>query len=39
MPHDILIATEAELRRAVALDLKAVDAVDRAFAALAGGGW
>jgi ectoine utilization protein EutC len=38
MPHDILIATEAELRRAVALDLGAVDAVERAFAALATGG-
>ncbi len=38
MPHDILIATEAELRRAVALDLAAVDAVERAFAALAAGG-
>jgi ectoine utilization protein EutC len=37
MPHDILIATEAELRRAVPLDLAAVDVVEEAFRALAGG--
>ncbi|SDU31311.1 cyclodeaminase [Stappia sp. ES.058] len=37
MPHDILIATEAELRAAVPLDLAAVDVVERAFAALATG--
>ncbi|WP_029059187.1 cyclodeaminase [Stappia stellulata] len=37
MPHDIVIATEAELRAAVPLDLAAVDVVERAFAALAKG--
>ena len=38
MPHDVLIVTEAELRRAVPLDLAAVDTVERAFAALHAGG-
>ena len=38
MPNDIRIVTEAELRRVVALDLPTVDVIDRAFAALAGGG-
>jgi ectoine utilization protein EutC len=38
MAHDILILSEAELRKAVPLDLAAVDVVERAFAALAGGG-
>lgn len=38
MPHDILIATESELRLAVPLDLAAVDTVERGFAALAGEG-
>jgi len=37
MAHDILIVTEEELRRAVALDLATVDVVEAAFAALAGG--
>ena len=37
MPHDILILTEAELRRAVRLDLEAVAIVESAFAALASG--
>lgn len=35
---EIAILTEAELRRLVPLDLEAVEAVERAFAALAGGG-
>jgi len=38
MPHDVLLVTEAELRRAVPLDLAAVDVTERAFAALHGGG-
>ena len=38
MPHDVLIVTEAELRRAVPLDLAAIDTVERAFAALNAGG-
>ena len=38
MAHDIRIVTEAELRAAVALDLTAVEVVERAFAALAAGG-
>lgn len=38
MPHDIRIVTEAELRAAVTLDLTLVDVIERAFAALAGGG-
>jgi ornithine cyclodeaminase len=38
MAHEIAILTEAELRRLVPLDLAAVDAVERAFAALAGEG-
>ena len=38
MPHDVLIVTEAELRRAVPLDLAAVDTVERAFLALHEGG-
>ena len=37
MPHDIRIVTEAELRSAVGLDLDAVDVVEQAFTALAGG--
>jgi len=37
MAHDVLVVTEADLRRAVALDLTAVDAVEQAFAALAAG--
>ncbi|WP_172294209.1 cyclodeaminase [Pseudoruegeria sp. HB172150] len=37
MPHDIRIVTEAELREVVHLDLTAVDVIERAFAALAGG--
>jgi ectoine utilization protein EutC len=37
MPR-VAILTEAELRRCVALDLEAVDVVERAFAALAKGG-
>jgi ectoine utilization protein EutC len=37
MPHDILVVTEPELRAAVPLDLAAIDAVEQAFAALAGG--
>ncbi|MEZ5936382.1 MAG: ectoine utilization protein EutC [Alphaproteobacteria bacterium] len=35
---EILILTEKELRQAVALDLDAIDCVERAFAALASGG-
>ncbi|WP_299362737.1 cyclodeaminase [uncultured Paracoccus sp.] len=38
MPHDIRIVTEAELREIVTLDLALVDVVERAFAALSGGG-
>jgi len=38
MTHEVLILTESELRRAVPLDLAAIDTVERAFAALAGGG-
>lgn len=38
MAHDIRILTESELRDAVPLDLAAVDATERAFAALASGG-
>jgi len=37
MAHDIQIVTEAELKRAVKLDLTAVDVVEKAFAALASG--
>lgn len=37
MAHDIRIVTEAELRRAVGLDLALVDVIERAFAALASG--
>ena len=37
MAHDIRIVTEAELRGAVALDLTAVDVIERAFVALASG--
>ncbi len=37
MPNEVLVVTEAELRKAVALDLTAVDVVERAFAALASG--
>jgi ornithine cyclodeaminase len=38
MPHDVLLVTETELRRAVPLDLAAVDVTERAFAALHRGG-
>lgn len=38
MPHDVTILTETDLREIVALDLEAVDVVEKAFAALAGGG-
>jgi ectoine utilization protein EutC len=38
MPHDVLVVTEAELRRAIPLDLAAVDTVERAFLALHDGG-
>ena len=38
MAHDIRIVTEAELRAAMALDLTAVEVVERAFAALAADG-
>ncbi len=37
MAHDIRIVTEAQLREAVQLDLTAVDVIEEAFAALAGG--
>ena len=37
MPHEVTILTEAELRAAVPLDLAAIDLVERAFLALAGG--
>ncbi|MDN2568193.1 cyclodeaminase [Aquibium sp. A9E412] len=37
MPHDVLVVTEADLRKAVALDREAVDTVENAFAALATG--
>ena len=37
MAHDIQIVTEAELKKAVKLDLTAVDVVEKAFAALASG--
>ncbi|MCR4267981.1 cyclodeaminase [Nitratireductor sp. ZSWI3] len=37
MPHDILVLTEAELRKAVRLDLEAIGVVESAFAALASG--
>jgi len=37
MAHDIRIVTEADLRQAVRLDLTTVDAIERAFAALASG--
>lgn len=37
MPHDVTILTKAELRRVVHLDLKTVDVVEQAFAALASG--
>jgi ornithine cyclodeaminase len=38
MPHDVLMVAESELRRAVPLDLAAIDAVEQAFAALDAGG-
>ena len=38
MSHDVLLVTEAELRRAVPLDLAAIDVTERAFAALHQGG-
>ncbi len=38
MAHEVRIVTEAELRAAVPLDLAAIDAVEAAFAALAGAG-
>jgi ornithine cyclodeaminase len=37
MPHDILVLTEADLRKAVRLDLEAIDVVEEAFRALASG--
>jgi ornithine cyclodeaminase len=37
MAHDVTVLTEAELRRAVHLDLAAIDVVEKAFAALASG--
>lgn len=37
MAHDVAIVTEADLRKAVTLDLIVVDVVERAFAALGGG--
>lgn len=37
MPHDILVLTEADLRKAVRLDLEAIDVVENAFRALASG--
>ncbi|WP_159586366.1 cyclodeaminase [Chelativorans xinjiangense] len=37
MPRDIFILTESELRKAVRLDVKAVDVVEEAFAALGTG--
>ncbi|TCP43024.1 cyclodeaminase [Rhodovulum marinum] len=38
MPHEVLIVTEAELRRVVPLDMASIDTVERAFAALGAGG-
>ncbi|MDZ7711207.1 MAG: cyclodeaminase [Roseovarius sp.] len=38
MPHDIRIVTEAELRRAVALDRDTVRVIEQAFGALSDGG-
>ncbi|HET9068031.1 MAG TPA: cyclodeaminase, partial [Amaricoccus sp.] len=38
MPHDVLLVTEADLRRAAPLDLAAIDVTERAFAALHQGG-
>lgn len=38
MPHDVLVVTEADLRRAVPLDLAAIDVTTRAFGALHAGG-
>jgi ornithine cyclodeaminase len=38
MPHDVLLVTEADLRRAVPLDLAAIEVTERAFAALHAGG-
>ena len=38
MPRDIHVLTEADLRELVRLDLAAVDTVEQAFVALAGGG-
>ncbi|MCO6392999.1 cyclodeaminase [Aliihoeflea aestuarii] len=37
MPHEVTILTESDLRRLVALDLPAIEVVERAFAALASG--
>ncbi|WP_113155073.1 cyclodeaminase [Nitratireductor sp. OM-1] len=37
MPHDILVLTEADLRKAVRLDLETIDVVENAFRALASG--
>lgn len=37
MAHEIKLVTEAELRQAVPLDMKAIDCVEQAFAALANG--
>jgi len=38
MGHEILVVTEADLRRTVPLDLAAVDVVEKAFVALSSGG-
>ena len=37
MAHNVLVVTETELRRAVALDMAAIEATERAFVALATG--
>jgi len=37
MAHDITLVTEAELKRAIGLDLGTVDTIEKAFAALSGG--
>ena len=37
MAHDITVVTESELRKAVKLDMAAIETVERAFAALASG--
>jgi len=38
MAHDIRVVTEAELREVVAIDVTAINVIESAFAALAGGG-